>query len=173
MPSITIGRVHLRPDGADRCAPLAPWPGGVALALVMIPLIMRTTEEMLRLVPQSIREAALALGAPVWRTVLALCAARGPAGRHHGHPAGDGPRRRGNRPAAVHRAGQHQWSFSLDQPMAALTLQVYFGAQSAYEVQKQQAWAGALVLVAHGVHHQRAWLASRRGWAHATKRVGW
>jgi phosphate transport system permease protein len=147
VPSITVGVFVytwvVRPMGT-----FSAWAGGIALSLIMVPLIVRSTEEMLRLVPQSIREAALALGAPVWRTVLRYALPAALPGVVTGillamaRAAGE------TAPLLFTALGNNQWSTSLNQPVAALTLQVYFGAQSAYEVQKQQAWAGALVLVA-------------------------
>ncbi len=122
--------------------------GGVALALIMLPLIIRSTEEMLRLVPRPIREAALALGAPMWRTILSYTLPAALPGVITGillamaRAAGE------TAPLLFTALGNNQWSFSLTEPMAALPLQVYFGAQSAYELQKQQAWGGTLVLVA-------------------------
>ena len=122
--------------------------GGVALALVMLPIIIRTTEEMLRLVPGSIREAALALGAPMWRTVLRYALPAALPGIVTGGLLAMARAAGETAPLLFTALGNQQWSFSLTQPIASLTLQVYFGAQSAYEIQKQQAWAGALVLVA-------------------------
>src|SRR5204862_1913965 len=69
VPSISIG-VFAYALLVQPTHTFSAWAGGAALSLIMVPLIIRSTEEMLRLVPQSIREAALALGAPVWRTVL-------------------------------------------------------------------------------------------------------
>jgi phosphate transport system permease protein len=103
---------------------------------------------MLRLVPQSLREAALALGAPVWRTVLAYALPAALPGVITGSLLAMARAAGETAPLLFTALGNQQWSFNLGQPIAALTLQVYFGAQSAYEIQKQQAWAGALVLVA-------------------------
>ena len=147
VPSITMG-VFVYAVLVQPARSFSALAGGVALALIMVPLIMRATEEMLRLVPQSIREAALALGAPVWRTVLSYALPAALPGVVTGillamaRAAGE------TAPLLFTALGNQQWSFSLTQPIAALPLQVYFGAQSAYEIQKQQAWAGALVLVA-------------------------
>jgi phosphate transport system permease protein len=147
VPSITIG-VFVYAWVVKPMGTFSAWAGGIALSLIMIPLIVRSTEEMLRLVPQSIREAALALGAPVWRTVVHYALPAALPGVVTGillamaRAAGE------TAPLLFTALGNNQWSTSLNEPVAALTLQVYFGAQSAYEVQKQQAWAGALVLVA-------------------------
>lgn len=146
VPSITIG-VFAYAWLVQPSKTFSAWSGGVALSLIMVPLIIRSTEEMLRLVPQSLREAALALGAPVWRTVLAYALPAALPGVITGallalaRAAGE------TAPLLFTALGNNQWSTSLNEPIAALPLQVYFGAQSAYEIQKQQAWAGALVLV--------------------------
>ena len=146
VPSITIG-VFVYAWLVQPTRTFSAWAGGVALALIMVPLIIRSTEEMLRLVPHSIREAALALGAPMWRTVLGYALPAALPGVITGillamaRAAGE------TAPLLFTALGNNQWSTSLNQPVAALTLQVYFGAQSAYEIQKQQAWGGALVLV--------------------------
>jgi phosphate transport system permease protein len=146
VPSISIG-VFAYAWLVQPTKTFSAWAGGIALALIMIPLIVRSTEEMLRLVPHSIREAALALGAPVWRTVLRYALPVAFPGVITGillamaRAAGE------TAPLLFTALGNNQWSTNLNQPIAALTLQVYFGAQSAYEIQKQQAWAGALVLV--------------------------
>ncbi len=147
VPSITMG-VFIYAVLVQPTRTFSALAGGVALALIMVPLIMRATEEMLRLVPQSIREAALALGAPVWRTVLGYALPAALPGVVTGillamaRAAGE------TAPLLFTALGNQQWSFGLNQPIAALPLQIYFGAQSAYEIQKQQAWGGALVLVA-------------------------
>ncbi len=146
VPSISIG-VFVYAWLVQPTRTFSAWAGGIALALIMIPLIIRSTEEMLRLVPQSIREAALALGAPVWRTVLRYALPVALPGVVTGillamaRAAGE------TAPLLFTALGNNQWSTSLNEPVAALTLQVYFGAQSAYEIQKRQAWGGALVLV--------------------------
>lgn len=146
VPSITIG-VFAYAWLVQPTRTFSAWSGGIALALIMVPLIIRSTEEMLRLVPQSLREAALALGAPVWRTVLAYALPAALPGVITGallalaRAAGE------TAPLLFTALGNNQWSTGLNQPIAALPLQVYFGAQSAYDIQKQQAWAGALVLV--------------------------
>jgi len=80
--------------------------GSVALAILMLPVVLRTTEEMLKLVPKSLREASLALGAPEWKTSFFRLAARGDDGRRHGPDAGGGARGGRDRAVAVHGAGQ-------------------------------------------------------------------
>lgn len=121
--------------------------GGIALGLIMIPIIVRATEEVLLLVPTSIREAGLAIGLPRWRVILSvvLPAARGgivtgimlAVARVAGEAA----------PLLFTALGNTFWSRTALEPMAALPLQVYQYATSPYEDQIRQAWAGALVLV--------------------------
>jgi phosphate transport system permease protein len=121
--------------------------GGVALALIMIPIVLRTTEEMIRLVPSSLREAALALGAPRWRTALGvvLPVARG------GIVTGvllAGARVAGETAPLLFTAlGNNFLNFHLDQPTASMPVQIYTYAIAPYDDWHRQAWAGALVLV--------------------------
>ena len=108
----TCSTACLRSSSASPFTPLLVLPthqfsafaGGIALAIMMIPTITRTTEEMLATVPHAIREAALGLGVPKWRTTAFSHPAHGFAGHHHRLHVGLRPRRRRNRPAALHRA---------------------------------------------------------------------
>ena len=122
--------------------------GAFALAIMMLPLVMRTTEELLLLVPQTLREGALALGRDARARRLHRRRAGGAARHPHRHPARAGARRRRNGAAAVHGASTTAY-FSTDprQPISTLTVQVYTYATSAYDDWHRQAWAGALVLV--------------------------
>ena len=121
--------------------------GGIALAALMLPPIVRTTEEMLRLVPREYAEAALALGAPRWRTVLAIVFPAATGGLITGvmlalaRAAGE------TAPLLFTAFGNTFWNVHLTQPMAALPLQIYQYAISPYDDWHAQAWAGALVLV--------------------------
>ncbi|HEY7402173.1 MAG TPA: phosphate ABC transporter permease PstA [Candidatus Angelobacter sp.] len=121
--------------------------GSVALGIMMIPTISRTTEEVLLLVPQSIREAALGLGIPKWRTILSVVLRTASAGivtsimlafaRIAGETA----------PLIFTTLGNQYWNTSLNQPTAALPLQIYAYAIMPYEQAHAQAWTGALVLI--------------------------
>jgi len=121
--------------------------GSVALGIMMIPTICRTTEEVLLLVPQSIREAALGLGIPKWRTILSVVLRTASAGivtsimlafaRIAGETA----------PLIFTALGNQYWNVKLNQPTAALPLQIYTYAQMPYDQAHQQAWTGALVLI--------------------------
>jgi phosphate transport system permease protein len=145
VPSITIG-VFVYALLVLPMQQFSALAGGVALALVMLPLIIRTTEEMLRLVPGSIREAALALGAPTWRTILRYALPAALPGIVTGgllalaRAAGE------TAPLLFTALGNNQWNRGLTEPIDALTLKVYFYAGQAYDVWRQIAWAGAVVL---------------------------
>jgi phosphate transport system permease protein len=122
--------------------------GGAALGAMMIPLVTRTTEEMVRTVPQSLREAALALGYPRWRTSLQVVLRTALGGIVTGvlvavaRVAGE------TAPLLFTVIGNQFWSVNLTQPIAALPLQIYTYATGPYYDWHAQAWAGALVLIA-------------------------
>jgi phosphate transport system permease protein len=122
--------------------------GGVALAIMMVPTIARTTEEMLATVPHSIREAALGLGIPKWRTVLSVSLKTASPGIITGcmlafaRVAGE------TAPLLFTAFGNQFWSFKLSEPIAALPLQIYVYAISPYDEWHRLAWAGSLVLIA-------------------------
>ncbi len=121
--------------------------GGVALAIMMIPTITRTTEEMLLLVPTQIREAAFGLGISQWRTTLSITLRTGLSGIITGvmlafaRVAGE------TAPLLFTAFGNQYWNSNLNEPTAALPLQIFTYAISPYEDQHRQAWAGALVLI--------------------------
>jgi len=121
--------------------------GGVALAIMMIPTITRTTEEMLLLVPQALREAAYGLGIPRWRTALSITLRTAASGVLTGvmlafaRVAGE------TAPLLFTAFGNQFWNLRTDQPTAALPLQIFSYAISPYDEWHRQAWAGALVLI--------------------------
>ncbi|MGA6980261.1 MAG: phosphate ABC transporter permease PstA, partial [Candidatus Sulfotelmatobacter sp.] len=121
--------------------------GGVALAIMMIPTITRTTEEMLLLVPQSLREAAYGLGIPRWRTTLSIVLRTATSGVITGimlafaRVAGE------TAPLLFTAFGNQFWNLKANQPTAALPLQIFNYAISPYDEWHRQAWAGALVLI--------------------------
>jgi phosphate transport system permease protein len=160
VPSIVIGIVAwsilVRGHGFSALA------GGVALAIMMVPTISRTTEEMLLLVPQALREAAYGLGIPRWRTTLSVTLRTATSGVITGimlafaRVAGE------TAPLLFTALGNQFWPFTwntlkqtpvpalkaaLQQPTAALPLQIYTYALSPYDDWHRQAWAGALVLI--------------------------
>ena len=147
VPSIVVGifvyTVVVRPAGG-----FSTLAGSVALAMIMIPLVTRTAEEMILLVPHELREAALALGVPRWRTTLSVVARTAISGIATGvilaiaRVAGE------TAPLLFTAFGNRFWSTSLVQPISSLTVQVYTYAISPFADWQRQAWAGALVLTA-------------------------
>lgn len=121
--------------------------GGVALGIMMIPTITRTTEEMLLMVPNSVREAALGLGVPNWRSVLSITLRTASPGVITGcmlafaRVAGE------TAPLLFTAFGNQFWSANLNEPIAALPLQIYVYAISPYDEWHRLAWAGSLVLI--------------------------
>lgn len=121
--------------------------GGVALAFIMIPAVTRTTEEMLKLVPNHIREAGLALGIPKWRVIMLIIlptALRGiitgimlAVARVSGETA----------PLLFTAFGNMYWNQSLSEPIASMPVLVFNYAISPYKEWQAQAWAGALTLI--------------------------
>src|SRR3984957_5912040 len=121
--------------------------GGVALAVMMVPTITRTTEEMLATVPHAIREAALGLGVPKWRTVLSVSLRTASPGIITGCMLAFA-RVAGETASLLFTAfGNQFWSFKLNEPIAALPLQIYVYALSPYDEWHRLAWAGSLVLI--------------------------
>lgn len=121
--------------------------GGVALSIMMIPTITRTTEEMLLLVPRALREAAYGLGIPRWRTTLSITLRTATSGVITGimlafaRVAGE------TAPLLFTALGNQFWNVKVNQPTAALPLQIYTYALSPYDDWHRQAWAGAFVLI--------------------------
>ncbi len=121
--------------------------GGVALGFMMVPTITRATEEMLRMVPRSVREASWGLGISDWRTTLSVTLRTATSGvitavmLAFARVAGE------TAPLLFTAFGNAFWSFKLDQPMAALPLQIFVYAISPFDDWHRMAWAGALVLI--------------------------
>src|SRR5215472_6246067 len=146
VPSIVVGIVAyaivVLPQG--HFSALA---GGTALAIMMVPTISRTTEEMLLLVPQALREAAYGLGVPRWRTTLSIVLRTATSGIITGvmlafaRVAGE------TAPLLFTAFGNQFWNLKLNQPTAAVSLQVYTYALSPYDDWHKQAWAGSLILI--------------------------
>jgi phosphate transport system permease protein len=122
--------------------------GGIVLGIMMVPTISRSTEEMLLMVPQNIREAAFGLGIPQWRTTISVTLRTASAGIITGimlafaRVAGE------TAPLLFTAFGNQFWSLKVNQPIAALPLQIFVYAISPFDEWHRQAWAGALVLVA-------------------------
>jgi phosphate transport system permease protein len=146
LPSIVLGifawQLLVRPVG--HYSALA---AGVALAAMMIPFVTRTTEEMVRTVPSALREAALALGYTRWRTSLTIVLRTALAGIVTGALVAVARIAGETAPLLFTTLGNQFWSLKLDQPVAALPLQIYNYATSPYDEWRAQAWAGALVLI--------------------------
>lgn len=121
--------------------------GGIVLGLMMIPLIMRTTEEVLQLVPSGYREASLALGIAQWKTILQIVVRTALKGIITGilialaRIAGE------TAPLLFTAFGNGYWASKLTEPIAAMPLQIFNYAISPYDDWHRQAWAGALVLL--------------------------
>jgi phosphate transport system permease protein len=146
IPSITwgvvvYGLIVLRFKGFSAYA------GGLALALIMIPLILRTTEEVILLVPNGYREAALALGVSRWKTIVHIVMKTASKGIITGILLALARVGGETAPLLFTAFGNRFWNHSLSQPIAALPLQVFTYAISPYDDWHRQAWAGALVLV--------------------------
>jgi phosphate transport system permease protein len=122
--------------------------GGVALAILMLPTIVRTTEELLRLVPDSLREAALALGVPKWRATVSVVLRTAAPGIATGIMLAVGRVAGETAPLLFTAFGNLGWSDGIDSPTASLPVQIFNYSVSPYEDWHRQAWAAALVLVA-------------------------
>ena len=144
-PSILIGlfvyQVLVNPfDGFSGIA------GGIALAVIVIPIVVRTTEDMLRLIPVALREAAVALGAPKWKSIVMVCYPAARDGIATGvllavaRIAGE------TAPLLFTSLGNLNWSLNLGRPMASLPVTIYQYAGSAFDDWVQLAWVGALLI---------------------------
>lgn len=121
--------------------------GSVALAIIMIPITTRTVEEILRLVPNSLREAALALGAPRWRVILQVVVPTARAGVITGVVLSLARAGGETAPLLLTALGNQFFSYNLFAPMASLPVQIYNYAVSPYEDWHTKAWGASLVLV--------------------------
>lgn len=146
VPSIVIGIVAYS-IVVLRQKHFSAFAGGFALAIMMVPTIARTTEEMILMVPQQIREAAYGLGVPRWRTTVSITLRTAMSGVITGvmlafaRVAGE------TAPLLFTAFGNQFWNFNLNQPTAALPLQIFSYAISPFEEWHRQAWAGALILI--------------------------
>jgi phosphate transport system permease protein len=146
VPSIVMG-IAIYSLIVVRQGHFSAFAGGVALAIMMIPTVTRTTEEMLMTVPHAVREAAFALGVPKWRTVMSVSLRTASPGIITGcmlafaRVAGE------TAPLLFTAFGNQFWSSDLNQPIGALPLQIFVYAISPYDEWHRLAWAGALVLI--------------------------
>jgi phosphate transport system permease protein len=145
VPSIVMGIVAwgiiVRGRGFSALA------GGVALSIMMVPTICRTTEEMLLLVPQALREAAYGLGVPRWRTTLSITLRTATSGVITGIMLAFARIAGETAPLLFTTLGNQFWNLKVNQSTAALPLQIYVYANSPYDDWHRQAWAGAFVLI--------------------------
>ncbi len=122
--------------------------GGVALAIIMVPIVARTVQETLRIVPDSLREASLALGVPRWKTILFVVLPTARAGVITGVVLSLARAGGETAPLLLTALGNQFMNFDLFQPMASLPVQIYNYARSPYEDWHTKAWGSALVLIA-------------------------
>jgi phosphate transport system permease protein len=144
-PSILIGlfvyELFVEPFGG-----FSGWAGCIALAVIVIPIVVRTTEDMLRLIPISLREAAVALGAPKWKSIVFICYRAAIDGIATGvllaiaRVAGE------TAPLLFTSLGNLNWSVAMGQPMSSLPVTIYQYAGSAFDDWVQLAWVGALLI---------------------------
>ncbi|HEY8560111.1 MAG TPA: phosphate ABC transporter permease PstA [Pyrinomonadaceae bacterium] len=146
IPSIIVGifvfTIFVLPMG--RQSGLA---GSIALAIIMIPIVARTTEEMVRLVPKAMREAALALGAPHWRVTCDIVLPAAKSGIATGAMLAIARVSGETAPLLFTALNSRFYNFHLDQPMASLTVQIYNYATGPFEIEWQMAWAATLILM--------------------------
>ena len=146
IPSITIGMVVytvlVRPMGH-----FSAFAGSVALAIIMLPTVTRTTEELLRLVPGTLREAALGLGVPKWRATLRVVLRTALPGIVTGAMLAVARIGGETAPLLFTAFNNRFWGNGINEPVASLPVQIYTYAVSPYEDWHRQAWAAAFVLV--------------------------
>jgi phosphate transport system permease protein len=146
VPSIVVGvfvwTILVQPVGH-----FSAFAGSIALAIMMMPIVARTTEEMIRLVPQSLREAALALGAPRWRVTIGVVLRTAASGIATGVMLAIARIAGETAPLLFTALGLNYLSTDLNGPMASLTFQIYYYAASPYDEWHSMAWAATLVLV--------------------------
>ena len=146
-PSIVIG-LFIYAVVVARFKSFSGWAGALALALIVIPVVIRTTENMLQLVPAGLREAAYALGAPKWKVILGITLRAARAGVVTGvllavaRVAGE------TAPLLFTALSNQFWTSDLSQPMASLPVTIYKFAMSPYENWQKLAWAGVFLITA-------------------------
>jgi len=121
--------------------------GGLALTIIMIPIVARTTEEMIRLVPNSMREGALALGAPQWRVTWNIVLPAASTGIATGAMLAIARISGETAPLLFTALNSRFYNYFLDQPMASLTVQIFNYATGPFDVEHNMAWAATLILI--------------------------
>lgn len=146
IPSIIIGifiyTLVVLPMGRQ-----SAFAGGLALAVIMIPIVARTTEEMIKLVPNSMREGALALGAPQWRVAMNIILPAAASGIATGAMLAIARVTGETAPLLFTALNSRFYNYYLDQPMSSLTVQIFNYATGPFEVEHAMAWAATLILV--------------------------
>ena len=145
-PSIVIG-LFIYTIYVARVKHFSAWAGALALAIIVVPVVVRTTDDMLKLVPNSLREAAVALGCPSWKMITMISYRAARAGIVTGILLAIARISGETAPLLFTAFVFNYWSTDLRQPMSSVTMQMYTYAISPYEDLHRQAWAGALVLV--------------------------
>lgn len=144
-PSIVVG-LFIYSAVVARAKSFSAWAGVLALALIVIPVVIRTTENMLMLVPNSLREAAYALGMPKWRVIMSITVKSARAGVITGvllavaRIAGE------TAPLLFTALSNQFWSLNMGQPMASLPVTIFKFAMSPYENWQKLAWAGVFLI---------------------------
>ncbi len=144
-PSIVIG-LFVYEVVVFRVGHFSGWAGALALALIVVPVVVRTTENMLQLVPNSLREAAAALGAPQWKVVVMVAYRAARAGMLTGVLLAVARISGETAPLLFTALNNQFWSDSLNGPMASLAVIIFQFAMSPYEDWHHLAWAGALLI---------------------------
>lgn len=144
-PSIVIG-LFVYAVVVSRFKSFSGYAGVVALALIVIPVVIRTTENMLQLVPPGLREAAYALGAPKWKVVLSITLRAARAGVVTGVLLGVARIAGETAPLLFTALSNQFWTSSLSEPMASLPVTIFKFAMSPYENWQKLAWAGVLLI---------------------------
>ena len=164
-PSIVIG-LFVYAVVVSRFKSFSGWAGIVALALIVIPVVIRTTENMLQLVPPGLREAAYALGTPKWRVILSITLKAARAGVVTGVMLAVARIAGETAPLLFTTLSNQFWTSSLNQPMASLPVTIFKFAMSPYENWQKLAWAGVflITMAVLGLNIlARAWAGSNKG----------
>lgn len=144
-PSILIGlfvyQIAVKPFGG-----FSGWAGCIALAVIVIPIVVRTTEDMLRLIPTALREAAVALGAPKWKAIVFICYRAALDGILTGVLLAIARVTGETAPLLFTSLGNLNWSANLSQPMSSLPVTIYNYAGASFDDWVQLAWVGALLI---------------------------
>ena len=144
-PSIVIG-LFIYSVVVARMKTFSGWAGVVALALIVIPVVIRTTENMLQLVPPGLREAAYALGTPKWKVIMSITLRAARAGVVTGVLLAVARISGETAPLLFTALSNQFWTSSLSEPMASLPVTIFKFAMSPYENWQQLAWAGVFLI---------------------------